>query len=70
MINKEMTIQQILMTDSGVADILMDAGMHCLGCAMASGEIWSRPVRCTASTLTAWLTRSTIIWRQNKKARG
>ena len=26
------------MTDSGVADILMDAGMHCLGCAMASGE--------------------------------
>ena len=38
MINKEMTIQQILMTDSGVADILMDAGMHCLGCAMASGE--------------------------------
>ena len=38
MINKEMTIHQILMTDSGVADILMDAGMHCLGCAMASGE--------------------------------
>ncbi len=38
MINKEMTIQQILMTDAGIADILMDAGMHCLGCAMASGE--------------------------------
>ena len=38
MINKEMTIQQILMTDTGVADILMDAGMHCLGCPHATSE--------------------------------
>ena len=38
MINKEMTIQDILTTDIGIADILMASGMHCLGCVMASGE--------------------------------
>jgi hybrid cluster-associated redox disulfide protein len=26
------------LTDEGTADILMNAGMHCLGCAMAHGE--------------------------------
>ena len=38
MINKGMTIEQILRTDAGTADILMESGMHCLGCVMASGE--------------------------------
>ena len=38
MISKTMTIQQILETDAGTADILMASGMHCLGCIMASGE--------------------------------
>lgn len=38
MIDKKMTIQQILEQDAGVADILMASGMHCLGCVMASGE--------------------------------
>ena len=33
-----MTIEQILRADPGVADILMESGMHCLGCIMASGE--------------------------------
>ncbi len=37
-INKEMTIIDILNTDPGTAAILQSAGMHCLGCAMASGE--------------------------------
>ena len=35
---KEMLIQQVIELDEGTADILMNAGMHCLGCAMASGE--------------------------------
>ena len=35
---KEMTIQQVIELDMGTAEILMDAGMHCLGCAMAHGE--------------------------------
>lgn len=38
MVNKEMTIAQILTVDDGIADILMTSGMHCLGCVMASGE--------------------------------
>lgn len=38
MVNKKMTIAQILTVDDGIADILMASGMHCLGCVMASGE--------------------------------
>ncbi|MEG1548687.1 MAG: DUF1858 domain-containing protein [Clostridia bacterium] len=38
MINKSMTIEEILRMDVGTADILMASGMHCLGCVMASGE--------------------------------
>ena len=38
MVNKEMTIAQILTVDDVIADILMASGMHCLGCVMASGE--------------------------------
>ncbi|MEA4971374.1 MAG: DUF1858 domain-containing protein [Candidatus Pelethousia sp.] len=37
-VDKSMTIEQILRTDPAVADILMESGMHCLGCIMASGE--------------------------------
>ena len=33
-----MTILEILNTDRGTAEILQNSGMHCLGCAMASGE--------------------------------
>ncbi|HWQ58062.1 MAG TPA: DUF1858 domain-containing protein [Clostridia bacterium] len=38
MIDKNMTIEQILHTDANLADILLASGMHCLGCVMASGE--------------------------------
>ena len=37
-INKKMTIEEILRTDYGIANILMESGMHCLGCPSASGE--------------------------------
>ena len=37
-ITKEMTIGEILRTNPEVASILMDAGMHCLGCPSAQGE--------------------------------
>ena len=37
MISKDMTIHQIIETNEGIAPILMSAGMHCLGCAMAHG---------------------------------
>lgn len=35
---KSMTVHQVLVLDEGIADILMENGMHCLGCIMASGE--------------------------------
>ena len=35
---KDMLIQQVIELDEGTAEILMNSGMHCLGCAMAHGE--------------------------------
>jgi len=37
-ITKDMTIGEILRTNPDVAPVLMDAGMHCLGCPSAQGE--------------------------------
>lgn len=37
-ITKEMTIGEILRTNAAVAPVLMEAGMHCLGCPSAQGE--------------------------------
>ena len=37
-ITKDMIIGDIIMIDEGIAPILMNAGLHCLGCALASGE--------------------------------
>lgn len=37
-VTKDMTIMEVLNNDMGIANILMDSGMHCLGCVMASGE--------------------------------
>ena len=37
-ITKEMTIGEILRTNPNVAPILMEAGMHCIGCPSAQGE--------------------------------
>ena len=37
-ITKDMTIQEVLEIDRGVAPVFLSFGMHCLGCAMASGE--------------------------------
>lgn len=38
MVNKNMNIMEILQMDEAIAGILMDAGMHCLGCVMAHSE--------------------------------
>lgn len=37
-ITKDITIGEILRTNPAVAPILMEAGMHCLGCPSAQGE--------------------------------
>ena len=38
MIRKEMTIGELLMTYPNVAPVLMEVGMHCLGCPSAQAE--------------------------------
>ncbi len=35
---KEMTIGEILRTNPAAAPVLLDAGMHCLGCPSAQAE--------------------------------
>ena len=37
-ISKDMTIGEILRANPDVAPVLMEAGMHCLGCPSAQGE--------------------------------
>lgn len=37
-ITKNMTIGEILRTNPEVAPVLLNAGMHCLGCPSAQGE--------------------------------
>lgn len=37
-ITKDMTIGQLLSIDPGCAKVLMDAGMHCIGCPASAGE--------------------------------
>ena len=37
-ITKEMTIGELLRTKPEIAPVLMNAGMHCLGCPSAQGE--------------------------------
>ncbi len=37
-ITKEMTIGEILLTAPTVAPVLLEAGMHCLGCPSAQAE--------------------------------
>lgn len=37
-VSKEMTIGEILRTNPKIAPVLLEAGMHCLGCPSAQGE--------------------------------
>ena len=38
MITKETLISEVLQINSDLAEILLDSGMHCLGCPAAAGE--------------------------------
>ncbi|MBQ7246907.1 MAG: DUF1858 domain-containing protein [Lachnospiraceae bacterium] len=37
-VTKDMTIGEILAADISIAPILMNAGMHCVGCPSSQGE--------------------------------
>ena len=49
-ITRDMTIGEILRTNPNVAPILMEAGMHCLGCPSAQGESLEGKYRLAAGT--------------------
>ena len=37
-VTKDMTISELLTLDRGAAVVLMEAGMHCIGCPASAGE--------------------------------
>ncbi len=37
-VSKDMLIGELIRIDAGFAPILMEAGMHCIGCPSAQGE--------------------------------
>lgn len=37
-VTKDMLVGEVLMMDNGIAPILMQAGMQCVGCPSAAGE--------------------------------
>ena len=37
-INKNMTFEEVLKKYPQTAEVFLEAGMHCIGCIMASGE--------------------------------
>lgn len=37
-VTKDMLIGEILMVDRGIGEILMQSGMHCVGCPSSAGE--------------------------------
>lgn len=51
MVDKQMTIGQVLKLDRGTASIFMQHGMHCLGCPHATGE--SLEMACAAHGASA-----------------
>ena len=37
-VTKDMNIREMVLMDEGIAEMLMNAGMHCLGCMMSHFE--------------------------------
>ena len=37
-VTKDMNIREMVLLDEGIAEMLMNAGMHCLGCMMSHFE--------------------------------
>jgi len=37
-VTKDMNIREMVLMDEGIAELLMNAGMHCLGCMMSHFE--------------------------------
>ena len=48
-VTKDMTIGEILRANPEVAPVLLDAGMHCLGCPASQGETDRKSTRLNSS---------------------
>ena len=46
-IKKEMTIAEVLKANPKAGQVFMANGMHCMGCAIASGETVAQAAGCT-----------------------
>ncbi len=44
MVTRDMTINEIIAIDRGIVPILMEAGMHCVGCPSAQAETLEQAV--------------------------
>ncbi len=44
MVTRDMTINEIIALDKGIIPILMEAGMHCVGCPSAQAETLEQAV--------------------------
>ena len=44
-VTKDMIIGELITIDRGIIPILMNAGMHCIGCPSSQGETLERLVR-------------------------
>ena len=53
-VNKNMTIGEVIRQDPDTAALLNQYGMHCTSCPFSRWNLWSRPVRSTAAMWTLW----------------
>ena len=47
-ITKQTTMGEMLQYDIGIAQVLMESGMHCIGCPSSVGNRWKWPAWCMA----------------------
>ena len=65
-ITKEMTMGELLSIDRGVAIVLMEAGMHCIGCPSSIGESLEEACMVHGIEVDGLLRTSTSILQTNK----
>ena len=65
-VTKDMLIGDMLVLDRGIGVILMQSGMHCVGCPSSAGELLMRLVQYTVWTVIKYLLISTNILQTSK----
>ena len=65
-VTKDMTIGELLMADRGAGMILMQNGMHCVGCPSAAGETLEEASMVHGMDCDKLVTELNA-WKQNKR---